>query len=294
MQVQGLRQTVLAVYEPWFGDRDHMDVGYSSHDPVLLSAQVKQAQSLGIHGFVVDWYGAEKPYMDETLQTLSDTTQGTDFQLAIMYDQIAKPDVDMTARAISDLDLAYGKYIRPEAPASHNYLHYNGRPLIFIWPNGANTDWDAVKRHVEGWPEQPLLIFKDQETKNSSLPADGFYAWIHPGSKGWSRDGSEWGEEYLQNFYARMRNQFPDRLAIGAIWSRFDDRNARWGESRYMSGRCGRTLHQTLEEFRQNAGNDPFLLIATWNDYEEGTAIETGLANPEVYKRMSDRDQCGM
>ena len=28
---------VLAVYEPWFGDRDHIDVGYSSHDRVVLA-----------------------------------------------------------------------------------------------------------------------------------------------------------------------------------------------------------------------------------------------------------------
>jgi hypothetical protein len=27
---------VLAVYEGWFGDRDHIDVGYSSHDVVVL------------------------------------------------------------------------------------------------------------------------------------------------------------------------------------------------------------------------------------------------------------------
>jgi hypothetical protein len=40
-------------------------------------------------------------------------------------------------------------------------------------------------------------------------------------------------------------------------------------------------LQDTLRIFAENNDADrpiPFVLIATWNDYEEGTAIENGLA----------------
>ena len=48
-----------------------------------------------------------------------------------------------------------------------------------------------------------------------------------------------------------------------------------------MDRRCGQTLEDTLAIARryQNAVPMPFLMIATWNDYEEGTAIENGVAS---------------
>src|SRR6202040_1369108 len=57
---QALRQGVpatdaapqlLAVYEPWFGHPNHISVGYSSHDPVVIRKQIDQAKALGISGF---------------------------------------------------------------------------------------------------------------------------------------------------------------------------------------------------------------------------------------------------
>jgi hypothetical protein len=47
-----------------------------------------------------------------------------------------------------------------------------------------------------------------------------------------------------------------------------------------MDTRCGRTFEDSLRVFRRYYSDRnplPFLLIETWNDYEEGTAIERGL-----------------
>ena len=55
------RPKLLAVYMPWFGDHSHADVGYSSHDRSVLKKQIQQARSMGISGFVVDWYGDTHP-----------------------------------------------------------------------------------------------------------------------------------------------------------------------------------------------------------------------------------------
>jgi len=65
------------------------------------------------------------------------------------------------------------------------------------------------------------------------------------------------------------------------VWPGFDDTRASWSLNRHIDQRCGKTLQDTLRVFAEN--NDPehlmpFVLIATWNDYEEGTAIENGLA----------------
>jgi hypothetical protein len=104
---------------------------------------------------------------------------------------------------------------------------------------------------------------------------------VHPGPKGWSTDGSEWGEDYLENFYKKMRSKHPDQIAVGTVWPGFDDTRASWSLNRHIDQRCGKTLQDTLRVFAENNDPDhpmPFVLIATWNDYEEGTAIENGLA----------------
>jgi len=77
-----------------------------------------------------------------------------------------------------------------------------------------------------------------------------------------------------------MQSKYPDKIAVGAAWAGFDDRKASWSLNRYMSQRCGETFQDTMKLRRDYypANNPlPFLLIATWNDYEESTAIERGL-----------------
>ncbi|HEY2116892.1 MAG TPA: hypothetical protein VGJ51_17475, partial [Candidatus Angelobacter sp.] len=56
---------LLAVYQPWFGQKAHIDVGYSCHDPNVLRQQIARAKELNISGFVVNWYGPRKEFEDQ-------------------------------------------------------------------------------------------------------------------------------------------------------------------------------------------------------------------------------------
>jgi hypothetical protein len=61
-----------------------------------------------------------------------------------------------------------------------------------------------------------------------------------------------------------------------------------------MDRRCGATFEDTLKLFHRY--NDPerpmpFLLIATWNDYEEGTQIETGVSDCHSGERRQVAEQ---
>jgi hypothetical protein len=271
---------VLAVYEPWFGDSDHIDVGYSSHDRVVLAKQVEQAQNLGIAAFVVDWYAQRKPFLDTTFALLQQTAAEKNFKVALMYDE-PEDSGDPTTAAITALDYAYNKYIGPTAPNRSAYLTYEGRPVIFIWPRSKQTDWRQVRHHVEGWQANPILLMEDGGMRYADV-LDGFYAWVQPGEHGWAADGSNWGRAYLESFYKKMKEKYPDKIAVGAAWPGFNDRQASWSLNRYMDPRCGKTFEESLRVFRQYYTNSdplPFLLVVTWNDYEEGTAIERGFSN---------------
>jgi len=77
-----------------------------------------------------------------------------------------------------------------------------------------------------------------------------------------------------------MRTKHPDEITVGGVWPGFNDAKASWSLNRYIDTRCGKTFEDTLRLFEENNDSSrpiPFVLIATWNDYEEGTAIESGL-----------------
>ena len=276
----GAPTKVLAVYEPWFGHPRHINVGYSSQDPVTLKKQIEEAKKRGITGFVVDWYGDREPFIDKSYAVMQSLAGEQNFTVAMMYDETDKEADQATDDALVAFDSFREKYLAPEARGSHAYLTYKGRPVIFIFPKGGRTDWNRVREETNKWSAPPLLIYEFRQTPYAAA-FDGFYAWVNPGKKGWAADGSNWGEDYLRDFYQNMRSKYPDKIAVGAAWAGFDDRKASWSLNRYMSQRCGETLSATMKlpsEYYPADNPLPFLLIATWNDYEEGTAIERGSA----------------
>jgi hypothetical protein len=269
---------LLAVYEPWFGHPNHISVGYSSQDPAVIRKQIDQAKAQGISGFVVDWYGDREPFIDRAYARMQTISAQKNFHIAMMYDE-TNEDEGATDEALADFNSFRDTYLSQNSPGHEAYLSYNGRPVIFIFPKGRHTDWNRVRESISKWNPAPLLIY---ENDPGSYPAafDGLYAWINPGKPGWAADGSNWGESYLEDFYHQMSSKYPDKVAVGAAWAGFDDSKASWSLNRHISQRCGQTFTDTMKLGRQYSADHPlpFLLIATWNDYEEGTAIERGLA----------------
>ena len=229
----------------------------------------------------MNWYGPSHDFEDRSYAALQRVSSEHGFKTAIMYDESVDDPSRATQQAISDLQYAYEHYIGPKSsmPAGA-YLSYDGRPMIFVFPKSGDTDWKRVKQAVDGWEHPPILLYEDQDAKDWGA-FDGYYAWVSPGKKGWVKDGSNWGRSYLEDFYSRMSKQ-TEKIAVGAAWPGFDDSKAEWGQGRKMDARCGKTLEDSLNLHRRYFPADrplPFLMIVTWNDYEEGTAIERGIAD---------------
>ena len=273
---------LLAIYQPWFGNGEHINVGYSCHDPAVVSRQIARAKDLNIGGFVVNWYGPRKEFEDQSYALLQQTAAQNAFKVAVQYDEAIDHPGYATDAVIVDLQYLFDRYISANAaPGSSAYLRYHGRPVIFIFPKDSATDWDRVRQLTQSWPDPPLLIYKDQSAKYPNA-FDGFYAWVQPGKEGWARDGSHYGEDYLEYFYKNMSDHHPDKIAVGAVWPGFDDTRAAWSRNRHMAYRCGKTFEETLRIFRHFYGAEkppPYLLVVTWNDYEEGTDIERGIGH---------------
>jgi hypothetical protein len=272
---------VIALYEAWFGHPSHMApgvVGYNSHDPAAIERQIRKAKSMGITAFVVDWYGDREPFEDKSYALVQAQAAKQNFQVAMLYDE-THHDEGATDEALADFTMFHETYLSSKAAGHQAYLTYQGRPVIFIFPTGKHTDWSRVRAMVSKWPDPPLLI--QENLPGADVDAfDGFYAWVQPGAKGWAADGSNWGEDYLTEFYQTMHAKHADKIIVGAEWASFDDSKASWGLNRHISARCGQTFTDTSNLWHKFFPPDdllPFVMVETWNDHEEGTAVEDGL-----------------
>jgi hypothetical protein len=130
----------------------------------------------------------------------------------------------------------------------------------------------------------PLVIFENSPGFSHQDSAGSFY-WILPAGTDPATDqaltsispASSGGT--LDNFFATAR-QFPSEQAWGAGFKGFNSSLAQWGQNRIMDQSCGQTWIQSLTESnRSYSANLPYLQIVTWNDYNEGTEVESGIDN---------------
>jgi hypothetical protein len=86
---------------------------------------------------------------------------------------------------------------------------------------------------------------------------------------------------YLTKFYdTAMR--LPGQQSWGAAYKGFNDTLASWTLKRVLGQQCGQTWLQTFSKINgyYNSGKQlPVLQLVTWNDYEEGTEMESGIDN---------------
>lgn len=310
----GVSAKVLAAYQVWHGQDSH-ECGflpykkpYDSRDTDVIIRHIQEAKERGISGFVVDWYGPkadvtgvpgdERKFMDDATKALFTEAELKDFRVALMYDdqtvKYAESDPDnYESRVKSDLLYAEQKYFTSPA-----YLRINERPALFIFPDDEvkpHLSWMDIRNHLS---IPVTLLDRDpnpQDEPGYDANFDGFYPWVTATKGLWAPDGQEWGEEYLEWFYMVMQGVYADKVAVGGVWPGFDDSLAYWSENRYMARYQpgGMTHDLTLKLAEDN--NVGYILVGTWNDFEEGTDIEYSVPmlvdmekpDPEVLIRSS-------
>jgi PKD domain-containing protein len=273
----GSNTKLYVAWMGWFGRQDHMNVGYNSGDPGEVHRQVMDMMGRGVDGAIAAWYGAGTTSIDNATQLLKTEAESHagKFEFAIMEDMGALGSAaiangcDVTDQLISDLT-----YIESQYESSPAYMRINGRPVVFFFfVDAYYIDWNRVTSSVAG---NPLLIFQGPDGLARKL-SDGGFSWVLINSN----DPFDPGLAAQDSFY-QAAQQAPGRLVFGSAYKGFNDTLAPWGTNRLIQQKCGQTWLQTFIEpnkFYSTTSQLPAMQIATWNDYEEGTAIESGIDN---------------
>ncbi len=268
----GATTKIYAHFMPWFGANGHMDIGYKSADPAQVKAQVSDMLSRGISGMIVDWYGPGS-YEDSTTQYVKPEAEsrGGNFEFAVMEDAGAVRNcTDCTSTVIGQLTYIYNTY-----EGSPAYMRWNGNPVVFFFGvEDLTVDWNAVRAGVPG---SPIFIFQNSGSFTRTQSGGGF-AWIQPGNV---TSTDPIAASYLDNFYSVAQQQ-PGELAFGAGYKGFNDTLAGWSADRHMDQQCGQTWLESMKEigkYYSSSKQLPLIQLVTWNDYEEGTELESGIDN---------------
>ncbi len=269
----GTTASIYAHVVTWFGaGSSHMNVGYSSTDPAQVRRQVEDMISRGIDGVVVDWYGPGNAIDEGTMLLMREAELHPGFTFFIMVDKGAIKWNSCSGCTPQQALIAQLQYIAQTYYPSPAYARRNGRPLVTNFDLDLNftLDWSAITAAAPG---NPLFIF--QHAKGFTHPfSGGSYAWVMPAT-------SDLGMSYLNDFYTAGL-AVPAETGIGGVYKGFDDTLASWGANRIMSQQCGQTWLKTFDKINSmyNASTPlSAVQLVTWNDYEEGTEIESGIDN---------------
>jgi hypothetical protein len=278
----GSTAKIYAHLVPWFGFGDHMNVGYASNDSLQVQKQVNDMLSRGLDGAIIDWYGrgeSSKHFLsyDQATQAFMHQSElHPGFNFAIMHDAgalktcAATLGCDVTQTLIDDLNYANVTY-----SGSPAYLHSGGRPVVYFFGHEAYTiDWTRVRAGVAG---NPMFIFRNGSgfTKPQS---SGAFSWVEPTTV---TATNLMAINYLDNYY-KTALSMPSAYSTGSGYKGFNDTLALWGTNRIIGQQCGQTWLKSIAEtgkFYSTTNQMLGIQLVTWNDYEEGSEIESGIDN---------------
>lgn len=264
----GATTKIFAHLMLWFGGSNHMNVGYSSVDRAQIQRQITDMISRGIDGVVIDWYGPHNSVDEATRAVMHEAERHAGFTFAIMIDAGAMGNACSGCSSQEALTRLL-QYVEKNYFVSPAYFTIKGQPVVTNFNvDGASVDWQKANGALK---TPPRFLFQDQGGFTHPM-SDGSYSWVMPTTP-------DYGLEYLSSFY-NTGLSFPRTETVGATYKGFNDALAGWGSGRAIDQQCGQTWLQTFSKINElyNSGRQlPYLQLVTWNDYEEGTELESGI-----------------
>ena len=246
----------------WFGHPGHINMGFNSGDESVIDSDILLMRYRGIKGVNFDWYGPESNTARTALTWLN-ACERNDLSFSICIDHGAIDNKGLTG---SKADAEYIRCINFLCDAFFTSVAYlkdsTGNPVVSLFGEGVgSTPANYATQTMAG---KALTLVYEGSSGFSKLPNSGAFGWVNP-----TTPLNNINIPSIQTFNAAALAN-PTRFAWYPVYKGFDDSMASWGKGRYMSTRLGQTTLDTLALVpKAKTGR---VLIATWDDFEEGTA----------------------
>ena len=284
----------------------HIIVGYDQNDPAQIARQVNRMLAAGGYSILLNWYGNRDPKQARNLTNSNAIanylsgcfTTTCQLRMGMMIDKGAlsaacpKGPRDQKKCVVTELEALFD-YINANYANKPWYLKRGAKNVAAFFIHEADwkdTDWNGntgvwamVKAYTDRYATPFEYWFEDEGDAAcwKHVASDGCYAFMNP---------PRWdamkqlqiteGADYYPGFY-RQAKAHPAMAALGMLKAGFDDNNASWGTNRVSARRCGQEFLDTAGIVNSNYSSSTQLEFVgiMLNDYEEGTAVESGIDN---------------
>ena len=248
---------LLAHFMQWFYPgsvhSQNTGVSYDSSNVVTIGRQITLMKSLGFDGVLVDWYGPDSvnPTGDRAFQRLLEACEVLNFQAGICIDKgalssLVTANVGMTYQQAFQLAYNYVKSVYAANPAFF-------RDFIAEFDCGAKAL--SVGQTID-FTRFPDVIHDDSKYGR-------FFTWA----------GLPGGQPSVTANYSNSN------CVMGSLCFAFNDESSTnpvqsvWGGPARIMNRA-RTAANFLAGIKALPPTLRYVQLVTWNDYEEGTALE--------------------
>jgi hypothetical protein len=267
---------VLAYYYAWW---DPSNFGrtlfqpaqaYNSDDVGIMQQHVQEAQSAGIDGFVMSWYG-DGDRTDANLAHLLDIAQNSGFRATIHFETAHFWSAD---DVVAQLRAFYDKRINHPA-----MVRYQGRPVIFFWQASKydNGTWNSIRSQVDPNHNAVWIADGDQFGILNGDAWDG----ISPYAIAWS--GNPAGQ--LPSWAAKAHAVAPDKLWIPPVSPGCNDAAAR--AATCVRDRSDGAYYQATWDGALASNPQWAIIVSTFNEWMESTQIEPSVQYGDEYLQIT-------
>jgi len=275
---------VLAFYYLWYETSDWAKplsanpvASYSSGDRATIERQVDEAKAAGIDTLVANWWGQDGR-VEPRFGTLLEVAAAKGVTVACLY------EVGMGGPGNAASNLAY---LRDTYQSSAAYLKEGGKAVVFFYGQAAAGEagtWGAIRQQVDPQGSQLWIAEGDkgQTTRwlgvfNGLYPFSANY-WAGPTRDGFAREDGRMRDA--------VKREGEDRLFVAAVQPGYDDTRMTDRSRHYRNERNGG------EYFRASFGgaidaNPDWIVVATYNEWFEGTQIEPDSREGRLYLEIS-------
>jgi len=138
---------VGAHYYPWYemhaGHEDWTDdtvetpaLGeYAADDPAVIDRHLTWCLEHGVRWLSVSWWGERSGSDNALSNALLEAEKFDELSFSILYEttRLGRYDYDLSSAGARDQLVADFEYLAAEYFDEDNYLHFDGRPLVFFW-----------------------------------------------------------------------------------------------------------------------------------------------------------------
>jgi hypothetical protein len=288
------RRLVLAAYYPWFGASDAnssqlADRPAGAADNYRYESvvdMVRQARANGIDGFAVSWQAGQEPYSFDLVVHAAEAAHSVVTAFVSIDGANARRDPQQPSDPETVTSVLRGALAADSSPA---FLRSDGVPMLFVFDMNrlSPADWRAVRAGLAkagtpakligdgGWPEY----------------ADAGAGWDLYNPNPMSPDQLHAQYQFAETVLrapAAVNPAVAPQIFVATVSPGFDDHRLR-GNAHPVAPR-GATGSRYADTWDAALRSHPdMILVTSWNEWFEGTAVEPGVASGDLALRQTAR-----